>query len=189
MITNTKRSYLYPIAFICVAMVLLIPNAWALKSDQEQPTRIDADKMTYSEQDNVNVFSGNVLLTRGSLVIRGEKLTLTQKADGSQFAVVEGSPATFKQQRDSDTDAILLIKGQANKIRFDGVKEQIVLSGNAGIQKTNNDEITEQITGNTITYEQKTEFLSVESGKNSSGSKPDRVQAIIKPAPQTGSTK
>lgn len=173
---------------IVFAGLAMMQSAMALKSDQEQPTRIDADKMTYSELKNINVFSGNVLLTRGSLVIRGEKLTLTQKPDGSQFAVVEGKPATFKQQRDSDTEDVLLIKGQANKIRFDGTKEEIILTGNAGIQKTSNDQVTEQITGTTITYEQKTEFLSVESGNKSGDGKPDRVQAIIKPVTQPGSS-
>ena len=74
----------------------LTGHAMALSSDKNQPTKIDADKMTYSEEKNVNVFSGNVLLTRGSLVIRGAKLTLTQKPDGSQFAVIEGGPSTFK---------------------------------------------------------------------------------------------
>lgn len=174
-------------ALLCSGLVFST-SLLALQSDQEQPTRIDADKMTYSELKNINIFSGNVLLTRGSLVIRGEKLTLTQKPDGSQFAVVEGKPATFKQQRDSDTAEVLLIKGQANKITFDGIKEQIVLKGNAGIQKTSNDQVTEQISGTTITYEQKTEFLSVESGIKNSTGKPDRVQAIIKPVTQPGST-
>lgn len=175
------NSKLKAIAFVLLG-ALVGPSAWALQSDKDKPTTIDADKMTYSEQRNVNVFSGNVLLTRGSLVIRGEKLTLTQAENGTQFATVEGQPASFSQQRDSQTDEVLLIKGKANKIEFDGGKNIVKLNGAATLQKTSNDQITEEITGKTITYEQNSEFLTVDSAGKDANGKPARVQAVIKPA-------
>lgn len=152
----------------------------ALEADKQQPTTIDANQMTYNEKSNVNVFTGNVLLTRGSLVIRGDKLTLTERSDGTQFATVEGKPARFKQQRDSETPSeILLINGEGNKIEFDGNKSIVTLTGAASIQKSTNGQLTESISGTKITYEQNTEFLNVVGSPNSSGS--SRVQAVIKP--------
>ena len=160
------------------------PVAQALESDKLQPTTIDANQMTYNEKSNVNVFTGNVLLTRGSLVIRGDKLTLIERADGTQFAKVEGKPARFKQQRDSEVaNEILLINGTGNMIEFDGDKSVVTLTGAASIQKSTNGQLTESISGNKITYEQNTEFLNVVGTPNSSGS--SRVQAVIKPKVQT----
>ena len=129
------------------------------------------------------VFTGNVLLTRGSLVIRGDKLTLTERSDGTQFATVEGKPARFKQQRDSDKpNEVLLINGTGNTIEFDGNKSVVTLTGAASIQKSTNGQLTESISGTKITYEQNTEFLNVVGTPNSSGS--SRVQAVIKPKTQ-----
>lgn len=155
----------------------------ALESDKRQPTTIDANQMTYNERSNVNVFTGDVLLTRGSLVIRGDKLTLTESSDGTQNAKVEGKPARFKQQRDSEVpNEVLLINGTGNTIEFDGNKSIVTLTGAASIQKSTNGQLTESISGNKITYEQNTEFLSVVGTPNSKGS--SRVQAVIKPKNQ-----
>ena len=111
-----KRSTWISLALAAPALALGV-CAQALESDKQQPTTIDANQMTYNEKSNVNVFTGNVLLTRGSLVIRGDKLTLTERSDGTQFATVEGKPARFKQQRDSEKpNEVLLINGTGNTI-------------------------------------------------------------------------
>lgn len=165
----------------CIASALLIGGqAVALESDKKQATTIDANQMTYNDKAQVNVFQGNVLLTRGSLSIRGDKLTLTEGKDGSQFAKIEGSPARFKQQRDSDKKGeVLLIDGTGNVIEFDGDKSVITLSGNASLQKSANGQLTESITGSKIIYQQNTESLNV-VGNDASGPT-SRVQAVIKP--------
>ncbi|MCR2745154.1 lipopolysaccharide transport periplasmic protein LptA [Limnobacter parvus] len=164
-------------------MLAMGSAAQALQSDKQQPTTIDANQMTYNEKSNVNVFSGNVLLTRGSLVIRGDKLTLTERSDGTQFAKVEGKPARFKQQRDSETPGeVLLINGTGNSIEFDGDKSIVTLTGGASIQKSTNGQLTESISGNKITYEQNTEFLNVLGTPGKTGG--SRVQAVIKPKTQ-----
>lgn len=174
-----KKTHMNLLALIACAFAFGTP-ALALESDKRQPTTIDANQMTYNEKSNINVFTGNVLLTRGSLVIRGDKLTLTERADGTQFAKVEGKPARFKQQRDSEIpNEVLLINGTGNTIEFDGDKAIVVLTGAASIQKSANGQLTESISGNKITYEQNTEFLNVVGTPNSSGK--SRVQAVIKP--------
>ncbi|HEX4856214.1 MAG TPA: lipopolysaccharide transport periplasmic protein LptA [Limnobacter sp.] len=178
----------YPKSVFSILAACLIASghqAMALESDKRQPTTIDANQMTYSEKSNVNVFTGNVLLTRGSLVIRGDKLTLTERSDGSQFAVVEGKPARFKQQRDSRIPSeVLLINGSANSIEFDGSKSVVTLTGAASIEKSTNGQLTESISGTRITYEQNTEFLNVVGSTGSTGQ--TRVQAVIKPKNQAG---
>jgi lipopolysaccharide export system protein LptA len=172
---------------ILACLMLASQQAHSLESDKKQVTTIDANQMTYSEKSSVNVFTGNVLLTRGSLVIRGDKLTLTERNDGSQFAVVEGKPARFKQQRDSRTAGeVLLINGAANSIEFDGSKSIVTLTGAASIEKSTNGQLTESISGTRITYEQNTEFLNVVGTPGSSGQ--SRVQAVIKPKNQAGET-
>lgn len=181
-----KLTGILVLCYLGLASGLASRPAFGLESDRNQPTTIDADQMTYSEKNSVNVFKGNVLLTRGTLVVRGDNLTLTQKADGSQNAVIEGKPATFRQQRDSKNPEILMIRGTGNRIEIDGTKSTVTLIGDAAIRKTSNDQLTEEITGRKITYEQNSEFLTVEGSEKGSGPKGSapRVQAVIKPKPE-----
>jgi lipopolysaccharide export system protein LptA len=170
-------------AWLLAGLLACGPMVHALEADKLQSTTIDADQMTYNEKSNVTVFTGNVLLTRGTLVIRGEKLTLTETAGGNQFAKVEGSPARFKQQRDSQVKSdVLLISGAGEMIEFDGNKSIVTLTGKASIEKSANGQLTESISGSKITYEQNTEFLNVVGAPNGSGK--TRVQAVIKPKTQ-----
>lgn len=170
-------------ALLIASLMAFSPVGYGLQADRLQATTIDANKMTYNEKSNVTVFTGNVLLTRGSLVIRGEKLTLTETPDGNQLAKVEGSPAQFKQQRDSKVKSdVLLISGAADAIDFDGNKALVTLTGKASIEKIANGQLTESISGNKIIYEQNTEFLNVVGAPNSAGK--TRVQAVIKPKTQ-----
>jgi lipopolysaccharide export system protein LptA len=172
------------LALVCLSMPLV---GQSLEADKKQPTTIDANTMTYNEKSQVNVFSGNVLLTRGSLVIRGDKLTLSESKEGNQFAKIEGAPARFKQERDAEKKGdILLIDGTANLIEYDGAKSTVTLTGNASLQKSTNGQLTESISGNRIVYQQNTESLSVVGGETNNGK--SRVQAVFKPHPVTDKT-
>ena len=63
---------LYGFVSACLAFAVALGGAaLAAKSDQEAPTKIDADRLYHDEQKLVTVFTGNVVLTRGSLVLRG----------------------------------------------------------------------------------------------------------------------
>lgn len=177
-----KRTFWTPTLLI-TGLLAISPLGHGLEADRLQATTIDANQMTYNEKANVTVFTGNVLLTRGTLVIRGEKLTLTETADGNQLAKVEGSPARFRQQRDSQVKSdVLLISGTGDMIEFDGNKSIVTLTGKASIEKVANGQQTESISGSKITYEQNTEFLNVVGAPNSAGK--TRVQAVIKPKTQ-----
>ncbi|HEY1057372.1 MAG TPA: lipopolysaccharide transport periplasmic protein LptA [Limnobacter sp.] len=169
-----------PMAWALVSLFLYSATAWSLESDKKQPTTIDANQMNYNEKASVNVFTGNVLLTRGSLVVRGDKLTLRETKDGTQHATIEGSPARFKQQRDSTKPSeVLLINGTANLIELDGASSVVTLTGQANLQKSSNGQLTESITGNKIVYQQNSETLNVVGDGNGPGK--SRVQAVIKP--------
>ncbi len=181
-LTRIARFKLCSALFVLSAL-LPTRTVLALESDKAQNTQIDADQMTYSETkaQKVNTFSGNVMLTRGTLIIKGDKLIFSEESSGKQLAAMEGKPASFKQQRESKDSNLLMITGQANRIEYNAQANQIILQGNASIIKTSNDQITEQISGNQITYEQTTEFLSVDSSGKTPKDKPSRVKAVIKP--------
>ena len=86
-----------------VSLALCAFAAHAEKADSEKPTNIEADQMAYDDVKQVNTFTGNVVLTRGTLVMHAQKLVVTVDPAGYQFATLYAPPgglATFRQRRD-----------------------------------------------------------------------------------------
>lgn len=94
---NTWVKYTFIVKVTLMVWALPI-FAYALPSDASQPIRLSADKATYSERLGVTTYSGNVIISQGTLKITASNITVnlnTDKSIGS--AVATGSPATFEQ--------------------------------------------------------------------------------------------
>ena len=155
-------------------------SAWALKEDQNAPTAIESDAMTYDELKQINVFTGNVKLVRGTLVLRGEKLTLKQTPEGFQIGLAEGKPASFRQRRDGVGE--LYVEGFGDRIDYDGKTETVVLTHNAEMRKLEGKKVTDEVKGEVITYLQRTEFFTVVGDPSSpKAGTAGRVKVIIQP--------
>jgi lipopolysaccharide export system protein LptA len=163
----------------------LIGTVQAGKEDHFSPTAIESDKMTYDELKQINTFKGNVRLTKGSLILKGDTLTLRQTPEGFQIGVVEGKPAFFKQRREGPGD--LYVEGLSLRIDYDGKTETVVLSHQAELRKLNGQKITDEVKGEKITYQQNTEFFTVNGSNQNNLSNPiGRVKVIIQPREQRG---
>jgi len=57
------------IGVFVIGMVLATPQAWAEKADRDKPTMIDSDRLNHDEQKQITIFTGNVVLTKGTLVM------------------------------------------------------------------------------------------------------------------------
>ena len=89
------------IGVFVIGMVLATPQAWAEKADRDKPTMIDSDRLNHDEQKQITIFTGNVVLTKGTLVMRGDRMEMWQDAAGNYFGIVTGKPAKFRQKRDA----------------------------------------------------------------------------------------
>ena len=61
--------------------------AWADRSDRFQPLNFAADSARVDDNQRVNVLTGNVEITKGTIVLRAARVEVRQLADGSQTAV------------------------------------------------------------------------------------------------------
>jgi len=157
--------------------------AHAEKVDSEKPTNVEADQMAYDDTKQINTFSGNVVLTRGSLIMRASKVVVTHDAAGHQFATLYAAPgglATYRQKRDGGPN--LWIEGQAERIAYDGKMEQVKLFSKAKIRRLDGIKLTDEVEGEFITYDSRAEFFLVNntaSGESKPGA--GRIKATIQP--------
>lgn len=160
--------------------------AQAEKADSSKETVILADQMVYDDVKQVNSYSGNVVMTRGTLVMKASKVVITQDPAGYQYATLiaaTGSLATFRQKRDGGD---LWIEGQAERIEYDGKSELVKLFSKAKLQRLEGIKQTDEVEGQFISYDSRSEFFSVNNtptGESKPGA--GRVKAVIQPRIET----
>lgn len=163
-----------------IAGIMLGANpAWAEKADRDKPVNIEADRVSVDDVKKVQTFEGNVQLVKGSLTIRAERIVVTQDDDGYQRGVATGSAGAlprFRQKREGQDE---YIEGEAERIEHDAKAEKTEFFNRAWVKSG-----LDEVRGQFISYDARTENYFVTSGPNGSRAKPgstDRVRAVIQP--------
>ncbi|MDQ9171000.1 lipopolysaccharide transport periplasmic protein LptA [Oxalobacteraceae bacterium R-40] len=170
-------------------VLLILPllfggHALAEKADADLPTNVEANQMAYDDVKQINIFTGNVVLTRGTLVMRAEKMVVSQDPAGYQYGTMYAAPGgftTFRQKRDGGPD--LWIEGRAaDRIEYDSKTEIAKFYSKARVRLLDGQKVTDEVEGEFISYDSKTEFYSVNNtatGQSKPGA--GRIRAIIQP--------
>ncbi|RZL37538.1 MAG: lipopolysaccharide transport periplasmic protein LptA [Rubrivivax sp.] len=150
---------------LLIALALAGSPAFAEKADRLKPFVFSSDKP--GQIDSVNqsvVLVGNVVITKGSLVLRAEKVDVHETRDGYVQAYANGTsgqPVTFRQARDLPGEAI---DGVADQLEYDTRTEAVRFIGNARVRSTKGTAVTNEVTGAVIIYNSRTEVLTFEGG-------------------------
>ncbi len=176
---NTSLSLAAAIALLCA-----VQTGHAEKADFNKPTNVEANQMYYDEAKQTNTFVGNVVLTRGTLVMHADKLLVRQDAAGHQYATLyapAGGTTKFRQKRDGGKD--LWIEGSAaDRIEYDTKSEVAKLFRQARVKMLEGVRVTDEVEGEFISYDSRAEFYSVSNsvtGESKPGS--GRVRATLQP--------
>ena len=145
-------------AVIAAAVTLLAPpGASAERADSLKPVNIEYDKADIDQVNQTYIATGNVIITRGTMVLKSDRGEVKEAPDGYRTFILTAAPgklATFRQKRDGGPD--LWAEGQAHRIEYDERADVIKLFSNAVIK---------QIEGKKVTQEMDSEFISYDSRK------------------------
>lgn len=182
-------------------LVTIAGMVHAERADRDKPMNIEADALRHDELQQTSVFTGNVVMTKGSIILRGAQLDVRQDAQGYQYGVVKaaaGKRAFFRQKRDTQPGAPQeYVEGEAEVIEYDGRKDDVRLIRRAQLRRYTGDKLSDDIMGSVITYNNLTDVFSVDGEKRSNqpssapSSSGGRVRAILAPkatAPAPAST-
>src|SRR5438105_6850972 len=89
---SAARGKCIPLAAL-VFFAVIAATAHAEKTDRDKPIQLEADRVTVDDVKQISVFSGNVVLTQGSMVIRGERLEVRQDKEGFRQGTTWGNLA------------------------------------------------------------------------------------------------
>ena len=170
------------IAVMSVLGLLAMPAA-AEKADRDKPMNAEADALRYDDLKQTSVFTGNVVITKGSTIIRGERVDVRQDAEGYQQATVvapAGKLAFYRKKRDLVDE---YIEGEAELIEYDSRADVVKLTRRAVLRRYNGAVLADETTGSQITYDNVTDVFTVNGGaQNRTAANPTgRVRAVLSP--------
>jgi len=174
-----KNQQATPLHALAIALTLALAGGAALaeKADRAKPMNVEADSLKYDDLNQTSVFTGRVVVTKGSIVIRGAKVDVKQDPEGYQFGVVTAEPgkrAFFRQKRDNVDE---YVEGYAQRAEFDDLNDMLKLYDKAKVKSAQN-----ELTGNFISYDMTKELAQV-TGAPPGQKAPEgsRVKVIIIP--------
>ena len=148
-------------------------TAAARSTDRNQPMDTEAQHQSGTfAGDSVNVLSGDVHITQGSLDIRAARAEITMRDGEAVRAVLTGGPVVLKQQMDDGTP----MSARASTVDYDLKGETAVFTGNVEISQPRG-----TMNGNRVVYNLKTG--NIESGGEGNGRV--RMHILPKNAPAT----
>ncbi|MDM0044884.1 lipopolysaccharide transport periplasmic protein LptA [Variovorax dokdonensis] len=186
---SVRQPWLSSAAGGLVALALAFGTglAQAEKADRDKPMNIEADAMRYDDLKQTSVFTGNVVVTKGTIVLRGARIDVQQDPEGYQHGVVTAAPgkrAYFKQKRDGAPGSDEWVEGESELIEYDGRAETVKFIRQAVMRRLVGTKVNDETRGAMITYDQVNDTYSVSGVAEQQGSQPasnGRVRAVIAP--------
>lgn len=169
--------------FAIALLSLAAAHAGAEKADSLKQAVVDADSLDIDEVTQTRILTGNVVLRRGTLILKSEKATMTEAEDGYMTVVlttVPGKKASFRQKKDGGPD--LWVEGEAQRIEYAERSEIVKLFNNASVKNLEGTRLSNEVDGDFISYDSRKEVATARndaSGESKTGK--GRVTLILAP--------
>jgi lipopolysaccharide export system protein LptA len=184
------KQRLFPL-LLATALVAFAGMAQAEKADSTKPMNIEADALRHDELKQTSVFTGNVVMTKGTIVLRGAQLDVRQDPEGYQYGVVTaeaGKRAFFRQKRDTvPGQPEEFVEGEGEVIEYDGKADLVKFIRRGELRRYRGGQLSDEITGSINVYNNLTDVFTVD-GQKTSGGQPSstagqggRVRAVLAP--------
>jgi lipopolysaccharide export system protein LptA len=163
-----------------LSLALIVGSARAEKADRDKPLDIQADRLVRDDIKQISTFTGSVILTKGTIILKGDKLVVTQDPEAYQYGVMTGKQASFRQKRDGLDQ---FVEGFGQEISYDGKTEIVRFIDKAYVRRLEKSKVMDEIQGKVVVYDARNENYTVESGgAGATATNPDgRVRVTIQP--------
>jgi lipopolysaccharide export system protein LptA len=169
-----------------LAAVFTAQMAFAEKADRDKPMNVEADSLKHDDQQQLTTFTGKVLMTKGTLVLKAAKMEVKQDSQGNQVAKLWAEPGErifFRQKREGLNE---YTEGEAETAVYNSQANTLTLTQRAELRLLRGTVVADRIQGQQILVDNTNEVFSVDGKPNAVGSNAggQRVKATITPRPQ-----
>jgi lipopolysaccharide export system protein LptA len=171
--TNLSKISRSAALILTIISLFFSAAALALPDDRKRAISIESDSAERNQNTGLTIYSGNVIISQGSILIEADQITLHYQ--GSKISRIEctGTPASYQQQPLADGPMLV---ARAEHIDYLLADDQIILKRNAILSRNGT-----TIRGDSIDYDIKNETWKAK-GDNLGEQK--RIQLVIPPSVQ-----
>jgi lipopolysaccharide export system protein LptA len=152
---------------------------WAERADRSRPAVVQAQSLKVDDIKQIGLAKGDVVFTKGTIVMRANELEWRADAQGYEYAQAVGESnkrAFFRQKREGLDE---FIEAEAQKIEYDGKADVVRFVGKAVVRRYRGATLADEAEGSTIIYDNGTDAFSVEGAAG--GQAGGRVRAVLTP--------
>jgi lipopolysaccharide export system protein LptA len=164
-------------------------SAFAEKADKDKPMNVEADSLKHDDQKQLTTFTGKVLMTKGTLVMKAARMEVKKDNQGNQVATLSAEPGErvfFRQKREGFDE---FTEGEAEAVVYNSQADTLTLTQRAELRLLRGQVVADRIQGQQILVNNTTEIFTVDgkpnTGSAASSSGSQRVKATITPRPKT----
>lgn len=148
--------------------------SWAAEtrdSGSQEKIFIDADYMQLNINTGKSIYSGNVKISQGELVLTGDQVTLEQSKDEIERMTVIGKPARYNHVTEKGES----IEAESERMVYIASQHKLVMTVNAKLLQPDH-----QVSSQKITYDTQNKIVIAgdKSEKSSAGGKIDEKQRV-----------
>lgn len=170
----TTNKSLFAIFLLPAFVLSWAPACFAERADRDKPIHLEANQVIMEDARKTSTFIGNVRLSQGTLLIRGDKIVVVEDKDGFKHATAYGNTAEFRQKREG-LDGY--VEGYGERIEYDARAGTLNFQEKAHLKRDR-----DEVSGNNIAYNVSTEIFRVNSADATTGNEPpQRVRAVLQP--------
>jgi len=167
----------------------LAHSAHAERADRDKPLVLEADNASYDDVKQIYTLTGNVVLTKGTMVLKSDAAELRTDPEGYQYAIAtskSGRQAYIRQKRDNVDE---YIDGWGDRIEYDGKQELSKLIGRARMVRLAGAKQLDELRGAVLTYDSHNEYYTAAGGgdNTTTGNPSGRVRAVLSPRQEPAS--
>lgn len=146
-------------------------QSYALPGDQDQPIYVSADHATMNDLTGVAVYTGEVEIRQGTMILLGSRVEMHRDAQGSISRIITtGSPAEFQQQA---SPAQPLTKAFGLRMDYRVPTQTVTITEQARVLQD-----ADEFTGERIVYDMDKSVVDAFRSETQGG---QRVQMVIQP--------
>lgn len=181
--TSSPYKSLWCLVPALVAALMATP-ALAERADRLKKMEVESDQPGKVDlQKQIVTFNGNVVVTKGTLTLRADRIEVRESADGYQVAIATGTPgqpARFRQKREGVDE---YIEGEAERLEYESKADTLRLINQAHVRRLRGSEVADEVSGALIVYDNAAEVFTVSGGaKAATPANPTgRVRAVLAP--------
>ena len=156
-----------------VALSLAVMTASAERADSAQKTKVEYETLDVDDVTQTSILTGSVVFTRGTLLMKADKATVKEDAQGYQIVTLIAAPGqlvTFRQKLDGGPD--VWVDGQADRIEYDDKTDVVKLFAKAKIKRLEGGKVVQEVANEFISYDSRREVMMSRndvSGQNKPG--------------------